>query len=319
MITDGITDLLLGVLILGVTLAVAFGFIIPLVNSDFMEYTSDYEDKGVSANIQNISERILISDMNEQAYYKSTNSTTNFLYIDESPDALTGADLYATLERVYTYQELMLLLAVQDSSMPQPNTLSMRNLLPTAKSYLITNGEVDFYLDDYDISKQKETALDINGLVVSGGTTSFNTALLSSVKYFCDNHVDKLLPGSTTVSVDPAKGNRGFFTINDAFNGIKLLIPDDQGFNRGHNNTYIEKNKEDEPLYLVKYEFAIDKKYLGLTDDEYKRSKYNEDIWAIEVVQNPKTIESGTYTSGINTLKQYSNFLVDVQAVADNY
>lgn len=96
--TDGMLDLLSAVLVLGIVVSIAFGFILPLVDNNYMNFDAQYEDKGALNNI--------IDYGNPDEYENLT-------------------------KRMYTYEELMLLLAVQDSKMSGSNTINFRNLITT--------------------------------------------------------------------------------------------------------------------------------------------------------------------------------------------
>ena len=94
--TDGILDLLAAILVLGIVLAIAFGFIIPLTSNDLMQYDTKYEDKAILNDITDYSD------------------SDNF-------DGIS--------RRMYSYEELVLLFAVQDNRMEEPKEISLRNLV----------------------------------------------------------------------------------------------------------------------------------------------------------------------------------------------
>lgn len=120
---DGIFDLLTAILVLGIVVAIAFGFIIPLVNDDVMQYDANFEDKAV---------------LNNVVEYDNPDTLENVTY------------------RKYTYPELVLFMYVQDTRMGEPNKIDL-GCLRTSKGitdgtlagfakngdYIITIGEGD--------------------------------------------------------------------------------------------------------------------------------------------------------------------------------
>lgn len=98
--TDGILDLLTAILVLGVVVAICFGFILPLTDSQYMGYDSQYEDKGAMS-------ALLDNGM-----------------INTSDSNIT--------RRMYTYEEMLLLLSVQDARMESPKVINIRNLMTSS-------------------------------------------------------------------------------------------------------------------------------------------------------------------------------------------
>ena len=92
---DGILDLLTAILVLGIVVAIAFGFIIPLVNGDVMQYNANYEDKAV---------------LNNVVEYDDSDTYEN------------------VLRRKYTYPELLLFMYVQDTRMGEPNKIDLEGV-----------------------------------------------------------------------------------------------------------------------------------------------------------------------------------------------
>jgi hypothetical protein len=89
---DGIFDLLTAILVLGIVVAIAFGFILPLVNGDIMQYDANFEDKAV---------------LNNVVEYDDLDTFDN------------------VLRRKYTYPELVLFMYVQDTRMGEPNKIDL--------------------------------------------------------------------------------------------------------------------------------------------------------------------------------------------------
>lgn len=98
--TDGILDLLTAILVLGVVVAICFGFILPLTDSQYMGYDSQYEDKG------------------------AMNALLDNGMINTSDSAIT--------RRMYTYEEMLMLLSVQDARMESPKVINIRNLMTSS-------------------------------------------------------------------------------------------------------------------------------------------------------------------------------------------
>ena len=93
---DGITDLLTAILVLGIVVAIAFGFIIPLTQNDLMQYDSEYQDKGILSTTADYSDPDKLATMNK---------------------------------RLYTFEEMVLLLYVQDEKMEEPKGINFRNMV----------------------------------------------------------------------------------------------------------------------------------------------------------------------------------------------
>ena len=93
---DGILDLLSAILVLGIVVAVAFGFILPLTSEDVMQYSETFDYKAMVGNV--------IEYDNPEQF-----------------DSIT--------RRKYSYSELVLLLAVQDTRMGEPKAINMRDLV----------------------------------------------------------------------------------------------------------------------------------------------------------------------------------------------
>lgn len=295
--TEGMTDLLLGILVMGIVVAVAFGFIIPLTNSDVMSYDTEYLDKSVTENNLVNSEKYLIDVQGEDSYRKKYD-VDGFMYIKEKTD-----DIYYTLERAYTYEELMLLLAVQDDSMPTPNVISARNLMGMVKA----NGStINLREQDYSLASIKagKTSVDINSCLNVDSDT-YKSAILTAIWYGADNGINSLQNGPIGASTDAEKGNKGFFRIEGSFNGAKVLKFDDGGrvdvgLFKGTKTSELSQDRK----YIIKYEFQLSPESLGgLSDEQYKRCKYSEDIWAIEVVDD-----------SINTCLLYDSMLKEIRS-----
>lgn len=102
---DGILDLLAAIIVMGIVLAIAFGFILPLSDTNLMLYDSSYNDKAMMS-------ETIINDVE-----KFTNDSI----------------------KKYTYEEMVLLLSVQDNRMDAPKTLNIRNMSTSMNLWDVSN------------------------------------------------------------------------------------------------------------------------------------------------------------------------------------
>ena len=119
---DGILDLLTAILVLGIVVAIAFGFIIPLVNGDVMQYDADYEDKAVLNNVV------------------------------EYDDLDTYEDV---LQRKYTYPELVLFMYVQDTRMGEPNKIDLKGVNDGADTNTVYDSSIGGLGENYTVTVQE--------------------------------------------------------------------------------------------------------------------------------------------------------------------
>lgn len=101
---DGIFDLVTAILVLGIVIAIALGFILPLTGDEVMQYSTAKEDKAM---------------VNYAIDYSNS----------EILDSIT--------RRYYTYPELVLLMTVQDSRMESPKGINLRDLSELENLYLL--------------------------------------------------------------------------------------------------------------------------------------------------------------------------------------
>lgn len=225
---DGILDLLTAILVLGVVLAIAFGFILPLSNNDLMQYNSSYNDKAM---------------MSETTIY--------------DPESFTSESI-----KKYSYEEMVLLLAVQDNRMDAPKTLNIRNMSTS--------------MNLWDVSNISYNNLDLNKKFGSDG-------VLSAIAMGGENH-GAIVEGSFK---SPSKENVGniLFTSdytqlvtdniaeymnqsgigggahNDEYYITYLYaIPDDMKVVK--NNPNLQANFDDKETYMVQ---SVEKK----SEEEY--------------------------------------------------
>lgn len=184
--TDGILDLLTAILVLGVVVAICFGFILPLTDSQYMGYDSQYEDKGAMS-------ALLDNGM-----------------INTSDSNIT--------RRMYTYEEMLLLLSVQDARMESPKVINIRNLMTSS----------DMSYSGYNTAKYpgsgKTNALsDINDMPLD----ITDEAQRAIIRY-AENHMEtgsngenSMLMGTLASQTEPNVGN---LVISDTFKLTKDYV-----------------------------------------------------------------------------------------------
>lgn len=138
---DGVLDLLSMVLVLGLVIAVAFGFVLPLMNDEVLEYSSKYEDKAMLG------------------VYETYEEPDNYIEMTR---------------HYYTYEELLLMLAVQDSRMEEPKGVSLRNLVTV----------YNFNEDDYKYTTHKGSDKNMQNLNALVSTDNVHNV----IKLYADNH-----------------------------------------------------------------------------------------------------------------------------------
>lgn len=111
---DGILDLLSAILVLGIVVAIAFGFIVPLVGEDVMQYSETTEDKALVGNVINYDDPDMFDDINK---------------------------------RYYSYPELVMVMAVQTSRMEEPKSINLRDLVEKTQMYTEANDNTDINTD----------------------------------------------------------------------------------------------------------------------------------------------------------------------------
>lgn len=223
--TDGILDLLTAILVLGVVVAICFGFILPLTDSQYMGYDSQYEDKGAMS-------ALLDNGM-----------------INTSDSNIT--------RRMYTYEEMLMLLSVQDARMESPKVINIRNLMTSS----------DMSYSGYNTAKYpgsgKTNALsDINDMPLDR-TDEAQRAIIR----YAENHMetgsngeDSMLMGTLASQTEPNVGN---LVISDTFNLTKDYIITEMNGAEWINAQYNDRpkyNKYDDTFRLA------DRKVIGFND-----------------------------------------------------
>lgn len=243
---DGILDLLSGILVLGLVLAVAFGFILPLTNEDTMQFNSQYEDKAILSSI---------TDYDDPSVYES----------------LT--------RRLYSYEELVLLLAVQDSRMEAPKGVSLRNLV-TEKN--LSNTE-------YNYKNLNEIAS--------------TDKVLQAIQYYGENRMDMV---ELTYSNIP---NIGIIRFTEEYG---LEVDDMCAFLTRAKLATKGRLFDSEKRYFITYQYAIpdDSKYIK-DNSAFKKLYFNEPIYMVQIKGNwqANSVEVDTYKdylAYLNSVKDYT-------------
>ena len=244
--TDGILDLLAAILVLGIVLAIAFGFIIPLTSNDLMQYDTKYEDKAILNDITDYSD------------------SDNF-------DGIS--------RRMYSYEELVLLFAVQDNRMEEPKEISLRNLVT-----------------EKDLSNKSFNKTNLN-------TMASTDKILQTIQYFGKNKMDMVF------LTYPNIPNTGAIRITDDF---PLTVDDMCAFLTRSSLATKSTLADSEKRYFITYQFAIpsDAKYLDGKED-YQRIYFADTCYVVQLQGNwlYNRVERDTY-------KEYQEYVDEVREFA---
>ncbi len=315
---DGILDLLTAILVLGIVVAIAFGFILPLANPEYMDFDIQYYDKGELNNIMD--------------------------YSDPSQnDKLT--------KRMYTYEELLMLLNIQDDHLPNPRVLNARNL--------ITNEDLSY--SGYNGTSGKGAS---NGRVNLNDLYNNKYAMYVSdevfhtlVRYGGNNMGPEGYSERSPLQSFPAEDNFGAFFIDGKYsfnskyilnemNGADMpdrkssLEPDNSIARRyqetkksGVEITRLGVKKEiiapDESeyaskrIYYISYHFAVPNDSISMdgATGSLLRNDDEVDSYFIEVEGKfPRRNNANTDNNMtvVDTWKEYQNYLVDVRKHVTN-
>ena len=299
---DGILDLLTAILIMGIVVAVAFGFILPLTNDDLMQYSSNYQDKGVVAQLDDYS----------------------------NPDVLTGMD-----KRLYTYEEMILLLYVQDDSMEEPKALNFRNMV-YGNPY---SNNANLRQDKFNLSNLNALP---DTLSVAERTNMVNDGIFQGILYYGENGMDRETKAYSTAK---NKQNVGVFRINDSFftnfegegnlgqlmsnsalsdgytaqGPYKAVAEGDVAFD---DYKHSMDNYRQRRIFHIGYRFALPdgstsidtsntSKYIKAMDStKYHKNYDEENMFFVEIQGKWGTTEVDTY-------QDYQDFITEVKEVVD--
>ena len=245
---DGVLDLLSAILILAIVVAIAFGFILPLAEGDYLYLDSSYSDKGigsVSGNYEvdsNISSNDLQAQKEMGIYYS---------------DFVAENRYNVETRKKYSYDELVLLLAVQDSRMDDPKGLNIRNLvkngvligntynqsnlneviitgdkaLQTAKYYSINN--TDLITGNYSTESDKKNV----------GTLDFSGDYLGDINDVC--RIMSISDLASDNAIDLKEKPKNYFIE------YHFAVPDDNEYVKKIGNSNYLKNWDDKEMYMV--------------------------------------------------------------------
>lgn len=298
---DGILDLLSAILVMGIVFAIAFSFILPLTNIEFMQFDSKYEDKGAMTNMMDYGDK--------DEFEKVT-------------------------KRLYTYEELLLLLSVQDSKMAEPKNINLRNL--------ITSVDLSYsgYGDNRAGDGEDYGELNLNLIYANPATYGTTREILNqdevynAVIRYADNHY--VVEGNAERAEllgYPADLNIGVFGLSDTFSlTVSKIVQDMNGSEYPNLNTgmmYSEMGTRLSPLsnvttpstelrptdydvkriYHIQHHFALpaDNEFLAHNDvEDFKRIDDEEAAYYVEV---EGVFPRKNTNTDIDTYSEYQNYL----------
>lgn len=234
--TDGMLDFLGMVILLGVVLAVAFGFILPLSNEDVMQYNSQYNDK----------------------------AELGILETYENPEE------YERMSRhYYTYEELVLLYAVQDSRVEEPKSLSLRNLVGLENSSIKFN---DYVYGNHSSDTDNNKANGLNDLYSKSN-------MLQTIGLYAENAGGIIAGAYSPVRKDGRK-NIGFVKFTEDYgitvdNFAKSLSKVGNLTKSGGFDTDLRPEGGNNK-YFIEYQFAM-----PYNDSKIKKDIYNKGMFVI--------------------------------------
>lgn len=272
---DGILDLLSAILILAIVVAIAFGFILPLAEGDYLYLDSSYNDKAIGSVSGNYEVDKNISNADLQAQ-----KDMGIYYSDFVAENRYGVE---TRKR-YSYDELVLLLAVQDSRMDDPKGLNIRNLVKNG--VLIGN--------TYNQSNLNE--------VIMTGDKALQTA-----KYYSINNTD-LITGN--YSTDPTKKNVGTLDFSGDYLGDINDVCRIMSISDLASDNAIDL-KEKPKNYFIEYHFAVpdDNKYVKkIGNSNYLKNWDDEEMYMVHVDN-----DFGVADKNKDTLYIYRKYLTEVK------
>ena len=272
---DGVLDLLSAILILAIVVAIAFGFILPLAEGDYLYLDSSYNDKAIGSVSGNYEVDKNISNADLQAQ-----KDMGIYYSDFVAENRYGVE---TRKR-YSYDELVLLLAVQDSRMDDPKGLNIRNLVKNG--VLIGN--------TYNQSNLNE--------VIMTGDKALQTA-----KYYSINNTD-LITGN--YSTDPTKKNVGTLDFSGDYLGDINDVCRIMSISDLASDNAIDL-KEKPKNYFIEYHFAVpdDNKYVKkIGNSNYLKNWDDEEMYMVHVDK-----DFGVVDKNKDTLYIYRKYLTEVK------
>ena len=296
---DGILDLLSAILVMGIVFAIAFGFILPLNNTEFMQFDSKYEDKGAMSNV-----------------------------IDYGD----SAEFEKVTKRLYTYEELMLLLSVQDSKMAEPKSINIRNLVTTVD--LSYSG----YGDNRANDGEDYGELNLNLIYANPATYGTTREVLNqdeayqALIRYAENHyeVEGDAERAAVIGYPTDKDNVGVLPISDSFAlTVKNVVQELNGSeypNLNRSKVYSEVSTtrlspesnitvpsttdyDSRRIYHIQHHFALPVENEFLAHSDMSDFKRIDDEKAAYYVEIEGVFPRRNINTEIDTYAEYNNYL----------
>lgn len=234
---DGVFDLLAAILVLGIVVGIAFSFIFPLTKTEYMQYDTQYEDKAM---------------LGYTVDYSNPNTY----------ESLT--------RRMYSYEELVLLMAVQNNKILEPKGVSLRNLVTAQGTYDLTNS--------YD-------SQDLNKLPLG------SSGVLKAIQLYAENHIIIVPGGNIGYPASGAK-NIGIVRMTDDYSTYVYEMCEElsQSTLGKASGSLLNTPKR----YYITYQYA-------LPTSQTSKLIYQEPIYVVQVKNtNLDTLQiSQTYLTGV--------------------
>lgn len=298
---DGILDLLSAILVMGIVFAIAFGFILPLNNAEFMQFDSKYEDKGAMSNVMDYGD---------------------------------SAEFEKVTKRLYTYEELMLLLSVQDSKMAEPKSINIRNLVTT----------VDLSYSGYGENRSEDGEdygeLNLNLIYANPATYGTTREILNKdevyqalIRYAENHYVVEGGAERAEVLGYPNKANVGVLPISDSFAlSVKNVVQELNGSeypNLNKSMVYSETGTRLSPMshvttpstdfrptdydsrriYHIQHHFALPAENEFLAHSDMSDFKRIDDEKAAYYVEIEGQFLRKNINTDVDTYAEYNNYL----------
>lgn len=257
--TDGIFDLLTAILVLGIVVAIAFGFILPLADGENLYLESSYTDKGIGSVVSNYETAKNISNNDLDAQ-----EDMGIYYSDFVAESIYNVE---TRKR-YSYEELVLLLAVQDSRMDDPKGLNVRNLINNGvlmgNSYNQSNLNEVIVVGDKVLQTAKYYSKNGTDLVTGYYSTAPDEENVGTLDFSGDylgdiNAVCRIMSISSLAAETADKLNDIKIRPKDYFIEYHFAVPDDNEFVQDLGNSKYLKNWDDEEMYMVHVDKDVSK------------------------------------------------------------
>lgn len=292
---DGILDLLSSILVLGVVVAIAFGFIVPLVGEDVMQYSEIYEDKALVGNVINYDDPEMFDTINK---------------------------------RYYSYPELVMVMAVQTSRMEDPKAINLRDLVEGTQMYTASNDNTDINIDNgirenangymgYSLYVFAENGRGTDALGGTGdkpnvGTVKFTETYPLEV----DNFASLLSKRNLLGTVKSQNMVRVKENLNGNFNADGTPnLSDDSPFLEENITIYtdgLDKGKIAGRRYYLKYHYALPDDNTSIVNAGYDATFDDEEMYMVHIYDKNDTKITNKCPSG-DTGEYYQNRINDLR------